>query len=277
MFTHLLLRCGEIFLKGKNYVTFEKLLRQNIATLTATNLKDIIPLRGRFILPFVEQHHLLRRVFGLVSYSPAIKIPPQIDTICTAAATILEDKKGTFKIITKRSDKRFPFTSPEITARVGKYIEQKTTLHYSKENPNLILQIEINNDGAYLFTESIPCFGGLPTGSEGPVLLLMENEQSILAGLLMMKRGISIFPAGLHNQDISLLQKFSPFPLQLWVFSAYSELEHFAAQKKMNILVTGSFFNSAEYEHPRHFLILKPLLAFDEERISKMLLEYKHA
>ena len=276
MYTHLLLRCGEIFLKGKNYLTFEKLLRQNIAVLTATNKKDIVPLRGRFILPFFEQHHLLRRVFGLVSYSLSIKIHPQIDAICAAAVSLLQDKKKTFKIITKRSDKRFPFTSPEITARVGKYIEEKTALRYTKENPRLILQIEINNDGAYLFTESIPCFGGLPTGSEGPVLLLVENEQSRLAGLLMMKRGISLLPVGLHDYDISLLQKFSPFPLQLSLFSTYSELKQFAHQKKINILVTGSF-DLVEHDLSRHFLILKPLLAFDEKLINKTLLEYQNA
>ena len=256
MTTHILLRCGEIFLKGKNYLTFEKLLRQNIAVLTATNKKDIVPLRGRFILPFFEQHHLLRRVFGLVSYSLSIKIHPQIDAICAAAVSLLQDKKKTFKIITKRSDKRFPFTSPEITARVGKYIEEKTALRYTKENPRLILQ--------------------LPTGSEGPVLLLVENEQSRLAGLLMMKRGISLLPVGLHDYDISLLQKFSPFPLQLSLFSTYSELKQFAHQKKINILVTGSF-DLVEHDLSRHFLILKPLLAFDEKLINKTLLEYQNA
>src|SRR3989344_2867268 len=161
MYTHLLVRGGELFLKGKNYVLFEQRLKRNISTITKIELKKITSLRGRFILPFFEDHHLLKRVFGLVSYSQTIRVEAKIETILSCAVTLLRGKQGTFKVDAKRSDKRFPIQSPEVSRQVGRFIENNTSLSFQRENPDFILYVEINNDGAYLFLEIIPCFGGL--------------------------------------------------------------------------------------------------------------------
>ncbi|MBI2102841.1 hypothetical protein HYT55_03310 [Candidatus Woesearchaeota archaeon] len=275
MYTHLLVRGGELFLKGKNYVLFEQRLKRNISTLTKIELKKITSLRGRFILPFSENHHLLKRVFGLVSYSPTIRVEAKMKTILSCAVTLLNEKKGTFKVDAKRSDKRFPIQSPEVSRQLGQFIENNTALSFQRENPDFILHVEINNDGAYLFLETIPCFGGLPTGSEGPVFLLVEDETSILAGLLMMKRGISIIPIGFREEDISLLQRFSPSTLILRVIDDFSDLERLS-RKGTNILVTGETFETLN-SMTTSLLILRPLVAFDSETIKEKILQYQHA
>ncbi len=297
MYTHLLVRGGELFLKGKNYPLFEQRLKQNVSIQTGVLLNDIISVRGRLILPYFANHQHLRRVFGLTSYSPAVGTEANIPHISSAALQLLgkkmepEKKKkgesGTFKIEAKRSDKRFPITSPEISQIVGQYIEKNTSLRFQRENPEYLLQIEINNNGAFLFWETISCFGGLPVGSEGPVLLLMEDEQSILAGLLMMKRGISLIPAALRERNTpleeislqkfdshSLLQKFSPKELKLMIFSDHAEMEKFYLQKKISIIVTGDFFGSEMKRTFGSLLILKPLIAFDENMVKESWLKY---
>ncbi len=185
-FTSLLLRGGEIFLKGKNYPFFEKKLVSNIRTLSGQ--REVKALRGRFILPYFQDHFLLKRVFGLTSYSPALKVTKDFEEIKRNMLILLDGKGGTFKIEPKRSDKTFPLTSPEINIQLGRFVEEHTSLRFDGLNYDHLVGVEINQDGAYLFLEIISCFGGLPTGAEGNVLLFIDGEESILAGLLMMKR-----------------------------------------------------------------------------------------
>lgn len=295
MYTHLLVRSGELFLKGKNYPQFEQRLKNNISAQISVPLKDIISSRGRLILPYFVNHQSLHRVFGLTSYSPVICAEANISSISSAVLQLLgnkmekeKKKKGTFKIEAKRSDKRFPISSSEINRVVGQFIEKNTSMHFQREDPEHLIQIEINNKGAFLFWETVPCFGGLPVGSEGPILLLVENENSILAGLLTMKRGISIIPVALQERNThlgeislkkfdnhSLLQKFSPKELKLIIFSNYAEMEKFSIQKKISVIVIGDFFGSEMKRTFGSLLVLKPLIAFDEDNANELMEEYK--
>ena len=78
-YTHLLLRCGEIFLKGKNKKVFENKLISNIKKIAG--VKDVKNVRGRFVVNYFEEHKKIRLVFGLRSYSPAVKIPKDADIV----------------------------------------------------------------------------------------------------------------------------------------------------------------------------------------------------
>src|SRR3989344_8605194 len=186
LYDTLMLRYGEIFLKGKNKGIFEHKLAENIAKITKSSgfpgLK-VINSRGRLLLPYFAGHSCLRRVFGLVSYSPAVRVEKKIEKIQQKAVELLRGKKGTFRISTKRSDKSFPVPSPEFNRLVGEQVEKHTQLRFSSSAPEITLVIEINQEGAYLFFENIVCGGGLPTGVEGRVLLLVEDEASLLAGV----------------------------------------------------------------------------------------------
>ena len=274
VFTSLLLRGGEIFLKGKNYPFFEKKLVTNIKVITGQ--KEVKALRGRFIIPYFSEHSVLKRVFGLTSYSPALKVAKDFDEIKKKALVLLAGKVGTFKIEPKRSDKRFPLTSPEINIQLGRFVEEHTPLRFDGLHYDHLVGVEINQDGAYLFLEIISCFGGLPTGAEGNVLLFIDSKESILAGLLMMKRGVNIFPVALEKVDLSLLQKFSPVPLSLKVIHSVSEIDQYALDRQFDILVFGDTFEKRSTVKTS-LTVLSPLMAFDVEKIERLLKKYQEA
>ncbi len=274
VFTSLLLRGGEIFLKGKNYPFFEKKLISNIRSITGQ--KEVKALRGRFILPYFSEHHFFKRVFGLTSYSPALKVAKDFEEIKKKMLVLLEGKTGTFKIEPKRSDKTFPLTSPEINIQLGRFVEEHTSLRFDGLNYDHLVGVEINQDSAYLFLEIIPCFGGLPTGAEGNVLLFVDGEESILAGLLMMKRGVNIFPVALEKVNLSLLQKFSPSPLSLKVIGDVSEIDQYALDRRMDILVLGDTFEQRS-SFKTSLTVLSPLMAFNDRKIEELLRSYRDA
>ena len=93
-FTHLLLRYGELFLKGKNRGYFEQKLCQNIKSIA--KVPAVQRIQGRLLMDFSPQHHLLTRVFGLVSYSPTLKVEKEIDVIERAALDLLKIIKAPF-------------------------------------------------------------------------------------------------------------------------------------------------------------------------------------
>lgn len=260
----LLLRYGELFLKGRNQGLFLRKLMAN--TKKITGAKYVKKTQGRLILGYFAEHPKLRQVFGLNSYSPAWRAAKELEEIKETALKLLEEelregrkKKGTFRLEARRSDKSFPVKSPELKILVGKYIEEKNkNLRFDFAKPQTVLEIEINQEGAYLFFETISCFGGLPTGVEGKVYLLLENEASLLAGLLMMKRGSSIIPVG--KGDISLLEKFSPEKL---------ELRKGIEEPDMPIVVGQTFENYHKLDIDN--LIFRPLIGFSEGKVREEL------
>jgi len=270
--THLLLRYGEIFLKGKNRPFFEKILVQNIKKQSKTSF--VTRTQKRLILPYFVPHEQLRAIFGIVSYSPAVRVEKDIAEIEKQALDLLQGKKGTFKIITKRADKQFPLSSMELNRKIGMSIEEKSNLVFSAKDPRTIFNIEINNDGAYLFLETIPCFGGLPVGTGGKVLLLVETKASILAGLSMLRRGCTLFPIAFEDKDISLLQRYSPLPLRLEEVKTWPEIESYAKVKNSSVLVVDQRF-AAFSSLPTSLTVFRPLLTWREEEIEESLVNFQ--
>ena len=124
-YTHLIIRYGELFLKGKNRSYFEKKLMKNIKKIT--HQEFLTRTQGRIIMNYYENHTNLQKVFGLKSYSPSIKVEPTLDSIKKEALHFFSKTKGMFRVETKRSDKRFPYTSQETNKLVGGYIEEHST------------------------------------------------------------------------------------------------------------------------------------------------------
>ncbi len=273
LYDTILLRYGELFLKGKNRPLFEKKLVENIKKIAVG--PKIRKIQGRLVADYFSEHTKLRNVFGLVSYSPALRAEKKEKSILEAAAVLLKGKKGTFKIETKRSDKSFLTTSMEFNKIAGMFIEKNTALSFCSENPETVLGIEINQDGAYLFLETISCFGGLPTGVEGKALLLVENEASLLAGLLFMKRGCSVIPVAFGDKDISLLQKFSPTTLSLKLVQNFEELERISREGKVEVLVCGQNYDACQ-SYSTKLLIMRPLIAHNAQKIKEELQKYSN-
>lgn len=268
---YLLLRYGEIFLKGGNIKQFERKLRENIKLITGVG--EIKQLRCRLILNYFEKHDLLRRVFGLVSYSPVDFVEKDLEKIKEKSLEMVRGLKGTFKVETQRSDKTFPIKSPEMNVLIGRFIEENSNLKFARNNPDNLLGIEINHQGVYLFTETIDCFGGLPSGVEGRVGLLVENQESLLAGLLMMKRGCDLVLVGFKKFKIDLLQSFSPTKLELKLVKNFSGLEEFMVDKKISVLVSGQRFDNYKKLETK-LTVLRPLVAYGKKEVQNELEKY---
>jgi len=230
-------------------------------------------LRGRSILPYFNDHTELKRIFGIVSYSPAVRTEKDTTKIQEMAVKLVSN--GTFRVETKRSDKTFKTPSPKLNIEVGKYIEKHTNATFDLTKPDTILRIEINQGGAYLFTDVIKCFGGLPVGTGGNVVTLIESDADVLAALLMMKRGMSIFPVASKKHDITLLQQFCPVPLTLHIFTNQHEIDTFAHTKNILAMVIGETFDNLK-KHTTELLILRPLIGFDTKDITKSFIQFSN-
>ena len=264
--THLLLRLGELFLKGGNQAVFLQALSRNIKIQVGSTPSRGV--RGRLFLPGTSSPGALQQVFGLVSSSPAVRVEARREDIQEAALRIVEGKTGLFRIRTQRSDKRFPLTSPELNQQVGWFLEQKTALRYAP-TAELLLEIEINTQGAFLFTETFPGRGGLPVGVEGKVLLLLETKEAVLAGILMMKRGCRILPVARQEPQkewIAQLQSYSPFILTTQIISSLDELELVARRKKARVLAVGERWGEMQMQCSL-LPVLRPLYCFSEQEI----------
>ncbi|SMB91346.1 thiamine biosynthesis protein ThiI [Thermanaeromonas toyohensis ToBE] len=203
MYTAVLVRYGEISLKGKNRGDFEKCLLNNIReALSDLPSRKIEHTFGRIFVKVngdaKEVIERLKRVFGIVSLSPVIETSLNIEAFREKALYLLKNTPGqTFKVETKRSNKRFPYQSPEVNRLVGGYLLACTGHPVDVHNPDRVIHIEIREEAAYLYSQVIPGPGGLPVGITGRgILLISGGLDSPVAGWLGLKRGLKI--SGLH-------------------------------------------------------------------------------
>jgi thiamine biosynthesis protein ThiI len=202
----ILVRYGEIILKGLNRPVFEEKLIANIkSAIFKYGKARVSKSQGRiYIEPLQEDYDFdqvlkkVTKVFGVVSVSPVWSIDTEYEQIKAYAlkmATKLVAENGykSFKIETKRGNKRFPMQSPEISADVGGYIlENIPGLTVNVKNPEFILYIEVR-ENSYIYSETIKGHGGMPLGSNGKALLLLSGGiDSPVAGWMMGKRGVEI-------------------------------------------------------------------------------------
>ena len=204
MYPLLLIRYGELSLKGKNRRVFENILLENIRKkLESVEHGPRTQTFGRLYLTtngnWRELAERLQSVFGIVSVSPVLKRDLDLDDIKAGAVAVVADTEGkTFKVETRRSNKAFPLTSPEISKVIGGHVLANFPhLQVDLHNPDFVLNVEVRQEGALLYSQIIPCLGGLPAGSSGKGLLLLSGGiDSPVAGFLAMKRGVQV--EGLH-------------------------------------------------------------------------------
>ncbi|MFH1211086.1 MAG: THUMP domain-containing protein [archaeon] len=186
-----LVRYGEIALKGGNRPHFEKLLVRNIKECLKRNniaFSEVIRIRGRIIVMSENNCEVLKNVFGITSISPATKT--ELGRMEETAFKYYT--KGTFRITAQRITKENIENSQDINIRIGSHIVGKTGAKVRLKNPDVNIGIEIINGHAYTFNKRIKAAGGLPTGSEGKVAVILEDEKSVKAAYLMMRRGCNI-------------------------------------------------------------------------------------
>ena len=203
----LLLKPGELVLKGQNRHFFEDRLRSNVAR----RLKSL----GRFQITSVqstvyvepledgidldEAFRRCSQVFGIISLCRAAACEKDKDAILNTALRYLEPelrKARSFKVASKRSDKRFPMTSIQLSQYVGGGIgEAYPELPADMHDPELVVHVEVRETAAYVHAGGVPGAGGLPVGTCGrAVSLLSGGIDSPVSTYMIARRGVQIIP-----------------------------------------------------------------------------------
>ena len=201
----LLIKNGELALKGLNRRTFEDMLIKNMKHRLSSLGKFNFNVQQSTIIaePEDEETDLdaafekVGKIFGIAAFSRAVACEKNFETILRKAAGYLEEDlecASTFKVEAKRSDKKFPLTSPEICNQAGGFLlERFPHLSVDVHNPDIVVNIEIRDTHAYIHGRQIKGAGGMPTGSAGRALLLISGGiDSPVAGYMMAKRGLSL-------------------------------------------------------------------------------------
>ncbi len=194
----LIIHYAEVALKGKNRVFFEKKLTRNIKlSLRGTGYAEVKRLHDRIVVHLKQDTNIaeiekrLHQVMGIAHFEVVYRTKKDIDAIKATALKLIEGKPfETLKVETKRSDKTFPLTSPEISGEVGGYLIQKTGARAEMRNPDLRLWIQISHNDTYIYTNKLQGIGGLPVGVSGKVLVMLSGGiDSPVAAWQMIKRG----------------------------------------------------------------------------------------
>ncbi len=205
----ILIRFGEIFLKGKNRGFFEKVLLENITSALKKFDLSVKKLNGRYLVDNFDENDedeiidRIGKIAGIFSYSPAFCIESNLDSIKNLSVSIMSELNGTFKVETNRADKRtINLNSMEISAELGGIIlASNNNLKVDVKNPEHILYVDIReNNETYIYEKIYFGVGGMPVGTAGAGLLLLSGGiDSPVAGYMMAKRGVRISAVHFHS------------------------------------------------------------------------------
>ncbi|MBU1205065.1 MAG: hypothetical protein KKE93_04105 [Nanoarchaeota archaeon] len=268
-----IVRYSEIGLKGNNRIVFERKLIDNIKDCLKKNKtkhEKIQRPRGRIIIFTDQKLDCLKYVFGISSFSSALVLEPEIKEIEKAVSKLAENKKfKTFRISAQRLNKDFSLTSPEIEKTIGSFVCEKLNKKVSLKEFDLEIGIEIL-DYAYVFIERIKGLNGLPVGIEGKIVSLIEDKNSLLASLLVMKRGCSVIPVSMKKTDIDLIKKFAyGFEPELIIIKNIKEIDKIAKEHDAKAVVVGQTLESFK-ELKLKAMVLRPLIGFNECSLKKL-------
>ena len=202
-YTEIMVRYGELSTKGKNRKDFIGRLAGNVTkVLRDFPQVEIYPRHDRMHIvlndaPFEEVDKRLKRVFGIQTYSPTIKVEKTLAKIEETALALMKEtfKKGmTFKVNTKRSDHQFLYDTNELNKMVGDYLfDNMEDLKVEMKHPDIVLRIEVRKDAVYISNQLLRGAGGMPVGTGGrAVMMLSGGIDSPVASYLALKRGVDI-------------------------------------------------------------------------------------
>lgn len=209
-YDHLLVRYGELTLKGTNRKMFVNQLKDNVK-------RALIPLRGYNVKgkrdrmyielsPDADINEIIQRlskVYGIKSISPVIKIDKNEEKINQSAIQLSHDfeKGSTFKVDVKRVDKSFRLDTYELQRQVGGAIlKENNNITVNVKNPDYEIKIEVRMDAIYIYEKVIAGAGGLPVGTGGKTLLMLSGGiDSPVAGIEVMKRGVTVEAIHFHS------------------------------------------------------------------------------
>lgn len=262
MFDLILIRFGELSLKGKNKMDFVYQLAKNICQICNLKKEQLTINIDRIFVPYsLENIERLNYVFGISSFSPVYKIPTSLKDIEENVIKKIPSNICSFKINSRRHWKGFELDSLTLNKHLGTLVIQKTQLKVDVQKPDSEINIEIHEKFTYLFFDKYLGLGGLPVGSSGIVIhLLSGGIDSPVAAYKMMKRGVKViflsFISPPHTDEktieklkmiVQTLSKYQP-KSQLFLFN-YTEIMNYIGltsnQSYKIILMRRSFYRLA--------------------------------
>ncbi|MCE9595482.1 MAG: tRNA 4-thiouridine(8) synthase ThiI [Planctomycetes bacterium] len=241
----ILVRYGELALKGGNRVDFERQLANNIRIA----LESVAPAKverhwGRmFVFPERRTEVALarlREVFGITSLSPTRRAELDVEAIGKVAEQVLDEALAertapgpvSFRVRATRSEKRFALTSVELDRVIGGRLKERNErLTVDLEEPDIVVGLDVRAEGAFVFARRVEGPGGLPVGTLGRALCLISGGfDSPVSAYLSMKRGLSLAYVTYHSAPfigesarkkvvdlVRVLSRFQPRHSRLWV------------------------------------------------------------
>jgi len=249
-----LLKLGEIVLKGKNRQQFERLLHDNIRcavrdmAVQIWRRDGVIVLRAADPRPAVSGESAagedaaaadklaerMRYVMGLSRVCRAVRVAKDPEAAAAAAVQLTAGRQGAFAVRARRRDKRFPVNSSQLATLIGARIQQAHGLAVNLSRPDVTVFVEVDQSEVFVFTEGLPGQGGLPVGMSGRALALMSGGiDSPVAGYRMMRRGLRC--SFLHFSGMPLTGPDS-------VYKAYGlarELDKFQGGSRLFVVAFG--------------------------------------
>lgn len=208
-YDHILIRYGELGLKGRNINQFISRLQNNIIhalkefpdiKVTRAQGRLFVLLNGNNAESVIKK---CQKVFGIYSMSLAMKVANEEEAIKAGALKALKDdhQAKTFKVVVKRANKGFPIGSMEMNRKLGGHLLRNTEgINVDVHQPDVQIKIEIREKATYITSTVVPGLGGLPVGTGGKTLLLLSGGiDSPVAGYLMMKRGVQVEMIHFHS------------------------------------------------------------------------------
>lgn len=210
IYDHILVRYGELTLKGGNRKTFVSQLRSNVK-------RALMPLKGYEVKANRDRMYIqlepeadieemmarISKVFGVHSISPVLKIEKSMDAVYEHARLFAQNYEAgdSFKIEVKRSDKNFEYETFAIQRMVGgEVLKSNPSLHVDVRQPDHEIKVEVRLDAIYMYDRIIPAIGGLPVGTGGKTLLMLSGGiDSPVAGMEVMRRGVTIEAIHFHS------------------------------------------------------------------------------
>ena len=247
----MLLKLGEIVLKGRNRQRFERLLNANVQRalngvgggVQVWQRHGVIVLRPRSSAPGggagadAVIDAIVQRVSdvpGIVRVCPAVRVAKDPDAAAEAAIALTAGVTGTFGVRARRRDKRFPMTSSQLATHIGTRVQQAHGLAVNLSRPDVEILVEVDQQEVFVFTSGLPGQGGLPVGMSGRALVLMSGGiDSPVAAYRMMRRGLRC--DFLHFSGMPLTGPES-------VYKAYAlvrELDRFQGGSRLFVVAFG--------------------------------------
>ncbi|GAA0429748.1 tRNA 4-thiouridine(8) synthase ThiI [Lentibacillus halophilus] len=274
-YDHILIRYGEMALKGKNRKSFILQLQNNLkqqledfphAVVKRTQGRMFVLLNGHDSEAII---HKCKQVFGIHSLSPAIQVSNDEDEIKAAALWALQHERDvrTFKVTVKRIDKNFPIRSQQMNQILGAHLLSSTSgFSVDVHEPDMELKVEIRKEATYITSRIIPGLGGLPVGTSGKTLLLLSGGiDSPVAGFLTMKRGVEIEAVHFHSPP------FTSERAKQKVLDLAEKLTHYGNTIKVHIVPFTDVQQHIHREMPEKYAmtIMRRMMMRISEQICK--------